>query len=303
VIPAQPGAKEDEHRDYRGLGRIYFASGSRLMVDYLYREIFRHDEYLRHGIKLAPGDTVFDVGANIGLFALRAAQACGNDLRLFAFEPVPETFRHLEKNLRLHGLAGAPGIHLVNAGLGAAGGPATLSFTLFPRAPALASTQLEFLARDHAVVRQRLFSARYLFAEVRRRGGWLFPFYWIALAAAYPVAAPYCRRIFNEVYADRGQVLCAMTSFSAVVREHRVERIDLLKVDVEGAELDVLRSIAPDDWPKVRQVVVEVHDFDGRLDEAQRLLHAAGFERIVTTRPTLLDVFKYTGCMVYARRP
>lgn len=81
------------------------------MVDYLYREIFRHDEYLRHGIVLRPGDTIFDVGANIGLFALRAVRACGNDLRLFAFEPVPDTFRYLQKNLALRGLLDRPGVH------------------------------------------------------------------------------------------------------------------------------------------------------------------------------------------------
>ncbi len=34
--------------------------------------------------------------------------------------------------------------------------------------------------------------------------------------------------------------------------------MDLLKVDVEGAELDVLRGVDPQDWARIRQVVVEV---------------------------------------------
>ena len=299
---ADASAAEDAHRNYRRLGRIYFRRGSRTMVDYLYREIFWRDEYFRHGIVLRPGDTVFDVGANIGLFALRAARACGNDLGLFAFEPVPDTFRYLQMNLALHGLASRPGVHLLNLGLGAVGGPSRLQFTFYANSPALATAQPEYLARDQAVVRPRLFEPRALFAEVRRRGGRLFPLYWAALAAVYPVAAPICRRIFNRLYADPKPVDCAMTSLSEVVRTHRIQRIDLLKVDVEGAELDVLRGIEGPDWALVRQAVVEVHDFDGRLEAAQDLLRQAGFDRMVTTSPPLIDVFKYTGRMIYARR-
>lgn len=46
---------------------------------------------------------------------------------------------------------------------------------------------------------------------------------------------------------------CAMTTVSALMAEHDLERIDLLKIDVEGAELDVLRGIRPEDWPRISQ--------------------------------------------------
>ncbi len=46
---------------------------------------------------------------------------------------------------------------------------------------------------------------------------------------------------------------CAMTTVSALMAEHNLERIDLLKIDVEGAELDVLRGIRPEDWPRIHQ--------------------------------------------------
>ena len=57
-----------------------------------------------------------------------------------------------------------------------------------------------------------------------------------------------------------------------------LEQVDLLKVDVERAELAVLRGISDSDWPKIRQIVLEVHDIDGRLAEVKRLLtEHAGF--------------------------
>ena len=69
---------------------------------------------------------------------------------------------------------------------------------------------------------------------------------------------------------------------SDVIREQGVERIDLLKVDVQRAELDVLRGIDETDWPKIRQVVMEVHDApgeatEGRLGEISGLLARRGF--------------------------
>ena len=45
-----------------------------------------------------------------------------------------------------------------------------------------------------------------------------------------------------------------MTTVSALISEHSLERVDLLKIDVEGAELDVLRGIDQKDWPTIRQV-------------------------------------------------
>jgi hypothetical protein len=58
---------------------------------FLYEEIFNGDAYLQHGIDVPDGATVFDVGANIGLFAAALAQRRRN-LKLHLFEPVPSTF-------------------------------------------------------------------------------------------------------------------------------------------------------------------------------------------------------------------
>ena len=48
--------------------------------------------------------------------------------------------------------------------------------------------------------------------------------------------------------------------------------MDLLKIDVERAELAALSGIAMSDWPKIQQVVLEVHDLAGRLAAVKGLL-------------------------------
>jgi FkbM family methyltransferase len=52
-----------------------------------------------------PGDTVVDVGANIGLWVLGAARLAGSEGDVHAFEPVLENFDRLTKNLALNGFS------------------------------------------------------------------------------------------------------------------------------------------------------------------------------------------------------
>jgi hypothetical protein len=75
-------------------------------------------------------------------------------------------------------------------------------------------------------------------------------------------------------------VPCTVKTVSQVLREAGQHVIDLLKVDVEGAELDVLRGIDEADWPKIRAVIAEVHDVDGRVDAVRRLLEDRGFDHV-----------------------
>src|SRR5262249_17884130 len=71
---------------------------------------------------LSEARVVFDVGAYVGVFALRAA--IGAPLReVPAFEPVPESFARLHENLRANGLSN---VRAVQAAVGAADGEATL---------------------------------------------------------------------------------------------------------------------------------------------------------------------------------
>ena len=50
-------------------------------VAFLYQEIYQQRCYLRHGISLPRGGTVLDIGGNIGLFALSAAEELGPEVR------------------------------------------------------------------------------------------------------------------------------------------------------------------------------------------------------------------------------
>src|SRR4030095_6755761 len=69
---------------------------------YVYKEIFEDQCYLRHGIRLRDGDTVVDIGANIGLFSLFVMSRCEN-ATIYACEPAPELYDLLKANCDAYG--------------------------------------------------------------------------------------------------------------------------------------------------------------------------------------------------------
>ncbi|MFC1485563.1 FkbM family methyltransferase [Candidatus Latescibacterota bacterium] len=63
---------------------------------------------------LSPGDTFFDVGANIGCFSLYAARIVGSKGRVFAFEPSFREYKRLTENVKLNKLQN---VKTINAAL------------------------------------------------------------------------------------------------------------------------------------------------------------------------------------------
>lgn len=49
------------------------------------------------------GDTVVDLGANIGYFSLLAASIVGKNGKVYSFEPEPKNFSYLKKNIEING--------------------------------------------------------------------------------------------------------------------------------------------------------------------------------------------------------
>jgi FkbM family methyltransferase len=76
-----------------------------------------------------------------------------------------------------------------------------------------------------------------------------------------------------------------VVKFSRFLSLTGVSEVDLLKVDIEGAELDVLDSIDDETLCRIRQITVEFHDFiypdtAGRVDSIRQHLRATGFHDI-----------------------
>jgi len=64
---------------------------------------------------------------------------------------------------------------------------------------------------------------------------------------------------------------------SDVLREQQIDHVDLMKVDVQKSELEVIEGIDEVDWPKFRQIVLEAHDENGRVEALTDAFRRRGF--------------------------
>ena len=67
------------------------------------------EELFQNAIK--PGSTVLDLGAHHGFFSLLASRMVGDEGMVYAFEPAPENFQILEKNIELNQLTNVVAIN------------------------------------------------------------------------------------------------------------------------------------------------------------------------------------------------
>lgn len=269
--PAAPTVRRAVELSAQGDGELLlFEPDDNLMLfhrnrreaDFIYREVFRDNEYLRNGVVLPERPTVVDVGANIGgasvLFGLVRPGA-----RIFALEPVPHLCRAVELNAKLHDID----VVVVPTAVGDA--RRTTKITYYPKNTAMSGLLAD--QNDREVLKT------YLAGEEDTAG----------------LDAVVAELLVGE------SIECEVRTLGQALESYRLDRIDLLKIDVEKAEWQVLLGIDDDLWQRVDQVVMEVHDIDGRVAACVSLLEQQGFQVLVDRNQDLLNTDMYG---IYARR-
>lgn len=191
-------------------GRIPLLPGS---FDYgVFREVFLKDDYRLRALRGQRLGCVIDLGANIGIFAARIAPQAD---RVLAFEPIPATYRRLERSMEAY-----PHVEAFCQAVAGRAGNLRLYRPVDER---------------HTVLH-----------TVRQR------------------------------YEYSGHDDVPAVTLDDVFGEHGVERCDLLKMDVEGAEFDILYATSADTLGRIERIHGEYHDC-GPEDPRKRIEHLAAF--------------------------
>lgn len=254
-------------------------------LEVMYVELVQHDVYFQHGITLTPDSVVVDVGANIGMFAWHVQQKA-KGARVYSFEPLPPTFAALSENVRALGLST---VEPINMGLSSQARTARFTFypysagwsTMYP----LHSPEFRATMKDNILAYEKT------------------PGYVRALLKV-PGLGSLLSRAITAVQLSHEEHECRLGRLSDFIAERKLERIDLLKVDVERAELEVLEGIDEGDWGKIRQAVIEVQsDVDKTLRYRIRaLLDAKGFRVVEQDLPYVLPEGTPPNCLMFCFR-
>ncbi|MDY6874562.1 MAG: FkbM family methyltransferase, partial [Chloroflexota bacterium] len=177
--------------------------------------------YTQFGVPVEDGWTVVDIGAGVGDFAILAAYD-GPDVRVYAYEPFPESYQLLIRNLTLNAIS---------------------NVTAFQQA----------VWREAGTLALDLSGGEPLQIASRETGG------------------------AGDVFAETVEVQ-ALT-LGDVLEGQGLARIDLLKLDCEGAEYPILLASPPEVLVRVDRIVMEYHDLDKERNHFRltAFLEAAGF--------------------------
>jgi len=238
-------------------------------TEYIYREVFVLQAYLRHGITVRDGDCIVDAGANIGLFTVFASRLA-SDLRILAFEPNPSAFECLRAN------AATCGADVTCLPVGLSRENKLAELTSFAGLSLLSGLYAD-ATTERDVVKTYVENQRGQSHDDR-------------------IAAEIGQLIDERLRATT--VAVELKTLSRVIAEQSIDRIDLLKINVEKSELDVLLGLSEADWTRIRQLVIEV-DTSENLRPIEDLLKRHGFE-VAVEQDELLR--RTDLCYVYASR-
>jgi FkbH-like protein/FkbM family methyltransferase len=243
-------------------------------TEYVYKEIFVDKCYLKHGITINDGDTIIDIGANIGLFTLFVNQYC-KDPVVYSFEPSPVVYDLLAANSRVYGQ------RVKTFNYGVSDKDKTAVFTFYENSSVFSSfdpDEAEDQEAIQAIIRNLLRDSS---------GG------------ENGSLDEYVSEMTNGRMKSK-EYECRLLSVSDIIRENNIGKIDLLKIDAEKSELNIIRGIGNEDWEIIRQIVIEIHDKSGKvLKEIEGILKSKGFSCVVEEEEMLKGSGLYN---IFARR-
>jgi FkbM family methyltransferase len=166
------------------------------------KETFLDSFYTRYSLPIQDGWTIVDIGAGIGDFSIYAAYQHPKTV-VYAYEPFPESFALLTKNIALNKLD-----------------------NILPFQVAIWG-QADTLLLDDSSGEPLQVTSKALSPED-----------------------------------EAGAVKVEAQKLSQVLKLNNIEKIDLLKLDCEGAEYEILLNVSAETFTKIERIIMEYHNLD-----------------------------------------
>ena len=190
-----------------------FRNGAQLQIGRGVDHVPIIEIFLRKDYGDIPNDAVIlDLGANIGVFSIYAATTARN-VRIYAYEPMPDFFKLMQLNVKLNGL--------------------DKSVSCFNFAVAGDSTNRELFVAG----------TDFFFPTLVSPG-----------AEKNPTVTT---------------VQC--TTLPSIIDDNKLDRVDFLKMDIEGAEYEILYRTPASYFERIHEIRMEYHNLDAERQNVDSL--------------------------------
>lgn len=260
-------------------------------VEFLLDQIYQNKEYDTNEINfdsLNEESLIVDIGSNVGLFSLYSSDITNKRCNIIAIEPIPALAAATKKNLdqnqhpenkyEIYQYAiGDTSSFLENR---------NISFTYYPRYSLLSGIadnyhQLTFNEKMNIVSYCLNGNSFYL----KLMNQWLVTNIYIIQSLIKFVVSVILYLILDCYFLKTEDCESKLYSLDEILNKSsfNTDAIDLVKIDVEKAELNVLKGIGEETWKKIKQIAIEVHDIDDRIETVKQMLIQRGFKNIHVT--------------------
>tara|TARA_B100000902_G_scaffold396745_1_gene458605 strand:- start:1844 stop:2641 length:798 start_codon:yes stop_codon:yes gene_type:complete len=216
--------------------------------------------YLNLGINIKEDDTIIDVGANIGVLGVRLSKKF-KSINIYAFEPILAIHNILAKNAEI-----SLNKNFKTFKLGISNKNGKMNFIYYPNSPALSTSKPEIWEKDNE---------SFLAAVEGNITNVPVKFWWAKLIPKFLI--PWIAKYLKS---NQQQVQSRVITLSNFIESEKIKKIDLLKIDCEGEELNVLKGVKKNHWTIIKSIVMEVYDVNNNFELSKSILSMNGFKNI-----------------------
>lgn len=231
-------------------------------------------DYFEDGMVIKSGAIVFDIGANIGVFTNEVVSRTNGNCEIHCFEPINQTYQFLTKNLEILDKKFKDNLLNVTSNcIGLSDQSGELDFTHYSNCPS--SSTYTKIGEDAFKLAlegryKKMSDDEQFYESILLKMG--FPWHYLPKKLLLPLLK------YNSKRLQRKKIIkCRVITLSDYFSQKEIKKIDLMKVDAEGAELDILKGINKVDWNIIKKLVIEVHDVGNNLSDITDLLEQNNF--------------------------
>jgi FkbM family methyltransferase len=235
---------------------LFYNKNDMISLYALHKDIFIDHEYDIVLKDNKENKVIFDVGANVGLFCLRANQICNNNI-IYSFEPIKEIYGYLEKNSNILNMQNKNKFIPTLIGLGEKEEEIMINY--YPNMSATSTTCSDIGNKIELNIKSPLFDFHPIIKKI------------------FLLFVPLVQLFLFQKKVEKIKI----NTISHFIKKFNVNKIDLLKIDVECFEYIVLKGIQNYDWKKINSLIIEIESYRvGALDNIKNLLTKNNYEII-----------------------